>query len=347
MSRWAEIAIFAAIAAALHIIFFAAAPKSGSEAGGVGGEAIVSVAAAAQTIVDMVETWEQPVQAQPVMETELETPTEPAEPAPTPPAMDISQAPRTEIQLALLPPEEKQELDIETQPATSFVQTPKTHVDPLETLRPPTPETTEAPSFKDVKRSQALRPITQMALMQPEQTQPLEIETTPPEPKTKPKPKVKPKPNQKQKAQPKPKQEAPKTGKKAKQNSAGRAEQESAGSGGTAQAGSSKSVQVSTQSKGQKAKLRAIWGSKVRFRIARRQRYPSGATGKGQVHVRLTLSRDGRLLGLKVIRSSGIAAFDQEAIRAVKSAGRFPKAPKNLPGGKFTFDLPLSFNKKR
>ncbi|GFE51081.1 hypothetical protein So717_28340 [Roseobacter cerasinus] len=60
MIRLLEIGAFLGLALALHVLFLAQRPQAGSEAGGVGGEAIVTLAAATPQLAAMVETWERP-----------------------------------------------------------------------------------------------------------------------------------------------------------------------------------------------------------------------------------------------------------------------------------------------
>lgn len=60
MTRLFEHGLFVAAALAAHIVFFLSPATSGQDAGGVGGEAMISIAAAAPTVVEMVEDWERP-----------------------------------------------------------------------------------------------------------------------------------------------------------------------------------------------------------------------------------------------------------------------------------------------
>jgi protein TonB len=46
---------------------------------------------------------------------------------------------------------------------------------------------------------------------------------------------------------------------------------------------------------------------------------------------------------LRLIRSSGVSAFDDEALRAVRNAGRFPAAPQGLTDASYSFTLALTF----
>ena len=86
----------------------------------------------------------------------------------------------------------------------------------------------------------------------------------------------------------------------------------------------------------------AEWGAAIRARIERRKSYPVEAKGKaGKVTLRLVVGPDGRLSSVAVAKSSGSAALDAAALRAVKVAGRFPRAPAGLGTG--SFSLPITF----
>ena len=274
MKHWIEGSLFAGLALAVHVAIFASFPQDGSEAGGAGGEYVVSIAGAAPTVREMVQLWEKPPETPQVQQEVLDAPEMDTPPPPELAQLDNTPAPRAEVRLAMAEPQKVDAPEIDTETA------------------PP-----------------------------------------PPEPEPEPEPKPEPEP-----------EEAPETGQKAQNNSAGRTEQRAAGSGGSSQAGTSTSANT-TLNKGQQAKLVAVWGAKIRSRIERRKRYPSGGRGDGSVVVRLTVSRDGQLLNYGIARSSGQAAFDQAALRAIKSARRFPKAPNNLPGTQFPFSLKISFSR--
>ncbi len=57
------------------------------------------------------------------------------------------------------------------------------------------------------------------------------------------------------------------------------------------------------------------------------------------------LMASGALVNYRVAKSSGVAAFDQAALKAVARAGKFPTAPKGIGASQFTFNLPMSFSK--
>ena len=93
----------------------------------------------------------------------------------------------------------------------------------------------------------------------------------------------------------------------------------------------------------QSAALQAQWGARIQRKVHRNLFYPRGASGAGTARVALTVDRNGRLQGVRLIRSSGTQAFDQAALTAVRRAGRFPRAPKELGDPTYSFTLGLNF----
>ncbi len=136
-------------------------------------------------------------------------------------------------------------------------------------------------------------------------------------------------------AEPRPAQPAP---------SDSSAEQRATGSGGGAVAGDSGQAQAPSLSQGRINDLTANWGASIRSRIERRKRYPLAADGaSGTVTVRLTITRSGALTDLSIAASSGNAALDEAALKAVRAAGRFPAAPEGLTQDSTSFTLPMRF----
>lgn len=125
--------------------------------------------------------------------------------------------------------------------------------------------------------------------------------------------------------------------------SAAAASQKAAGSGGASQAGTATTSAIATLSPARKATLTSQWGARIRAKIERQKRFPRGAQGDGRVIIRLTLSREGQLIQSGIARSSGVAAFDKAALRAVSSVRRFPTAPQGLTRESYSFDVPISF----
>ncbi len=217
---------------------------------------------------------------------------------------------------------------------------PMKNPDLAEPLTPP--NTPQMPQFD---LAEAPRVAVLVALTEPELTQVVEVDTAPPPPPPpppEPEPEPEPKPDPKPVEKPAPK---PPVAKTSQQNSAGRAAQRAAGSGGGAEAGVAGGASAATASAGQRAKLQSIWGAKIRSRIERRKRYPSGQRGKGRVVLRITVAANGQLVNYRIGKSSGTAAFDQAALKAVSRAGKFPSAPKQLGSKQFTFNLPMSFSR--
>lgn len=153
----------------------------------------------------------------------------------------------------------------------------------------------------------------------------------PPPPAVKPRPR----PAAPAVAEPRPAQPAP---------SDSSAAQVATGSGGGAVAGDGGQAQAPSLSQGRINDLTASWGSSIRAKIERRKRYPMAADGaSGTVTVRLTITRSGALADLSIAASSGNAALDEAALKAVRAAGRFPAAPEGLPQDSTSFTLPMRF----
>lgn len=274
MKRWWEILVFVTLAVAIHIAFFASAPRSGSTSGGNGGEALVSIQAAAQTVVEMVNAWERPPEVQSVLKTEMDVPEAPTSDTPAIPQIEIGQAPRAEMRVALAPPDAPDELQIDVAPPP-----------------PPRPEP-EVELEADVRPRQ------------------------------------------------RPQEPATDHGAKADVNSDGRKEQKSAGAGGGSQAGAGTNA-TAVADGGRNAKLKSVWGAKIRARIEHYKRYPRGVKATGTVVVEITVSREGRLVSYRIRSSSGSAELDNAALGSVTRAKKFPKAPKKLAGNTFRFNVPM------
>lgn len=172
----------------------------------------------------------------------------------------------------------------------------------------------------------------------------IDTQSAPPPPPKKPPPKKAAAPKPKPKAappkpKPKPKKDA-KVAKKAQKASTGRAAQKAAGAGGGAVAGNK--GKAKTVSAGKRKSLIASWGARIRAQVERRKRSPSGRA-KGTVVLRLNVSRTGQLRAVSVRKSSGNATLDNAAVAAVKRAGKFPAAPKQLTDSSYSFSLPVRF----
>jgi protein TonB len=152
---------------------------------------------------------------------------------------------------------------------------------------------------------------------------------------------TKPSPQKPKTALSKPRKKA-QTANKSQKASAGRAAQKAAGTGGGAVAG--KKGTAKTVSAGKRKSLIASWGARIRAQVERRKRSPAGRS-KGTVVLRLQVSRTGQLRAVSVRKSSGNAALDSAAVAAVKRAGKFPAAPKQLTDSSYSFSLPIRFGR--
>jgi protein TonB len=214
---------------------------------------------------------------------------------------------------------------------TAQIDAPETVQPPDAPVQQPNPVMT-----KPIRRT----PMPGLSMPQTDTAPDARVAKAPPPP-PKPEPKVQPAEERpapaKAELKPKPKP-APKTPpRKATQAS---------GSGGGANAGSAKSSRAATLSKGQIQSLAAQWGAQIRRKIERRKRYPSGARGaSGTVTLRIAVSRAGALRGVSIARSSGNSALDKAALRAVKSARRFPAAPNGLTNSSYSFTLAMQFKR--
>jgi protein TonB len=86
------------------------------------------------------------------------------------------------------------------------------------------------------------------------------------------------------------------------------------------------------------------WRDLVMARLQSAKRYPSGGAGaQGEVMIRFTLSRDGRVLGRSLIRSSGSSALDEEALAMVSRAAPFPPMPPEISGPSVILPVPVRF----
>jgi protein TonB len=114
-----------------------------------------------------------------------------------------------------------------------------------------------------------------------------------------------------------------------------------AGSGGGAVAGNGGTAKEAGPSKAEVAELKAAWGARLRAKIEAKRRAPDGGAA-GAVKVRFAVAPSGQLLSVEVVASSGQAALDKAAVKAVRAA-HLPAAPKGLTGASYGFTLTLRY----
>lgn len=356
--------VFVALAAGLHVLFFAQWPQEdgGQETGGQGGENSVTMTAASAELAAMVEEWERPPEIAPV--TEAPQPVAQPDIAPPPPAPQVDRAVPQALpdrpammdgQVALpsfdtetpLPPEPEAEA---IAPERAETATPDAAPDLPQPTRDTTPDRPEPPQRQAPQRMAALP----------------QIDTTPPEPQPEPEPQeqassetiprtsLRPPPQRPERVErPAPVQEATRPEPQRRpeprqaetrnqgQGDTNRNAQRSAGTGGAAQAGNATASGARSLSRAQQQRLISVWGAKIRARIESRKRHPGGRGGR--VVVSLTVSPSGQVTAAGISRSSGLGALDRAAVQAIRSAGRMPRAPRELGGAPRSFSLPMDF----
>lgn len=88
------------------------------------------------------------------------------------------------------------------------------------------------------------------------------------------------------------------------------------------------------------------WESRVLARLASRKRYPATARARrdqGVVWVRITIDRQGRVLGVALAQGSGSGALDREAIALPQRVSPLPEPPKDRAGETLELVVPVEF----
>jgi len=62
---------------------------------------------------------------------------------------------------------------------------------------------------------------------------------------------------------------------------------------------------------------------------------------RGTTVVRVTIARNGRLLAVEVIRSSGVPEFDNGVLAGVRAGSPYSPLPPDIQGESASFNLPL------
>lgn len=91
----------------------------------------------------------------------------------------------------------------------------------------------------------------------------------------------------------------------------------------------------------------ASWRSEVLARLQRAKRYPRGAEQRGEqgvATVAFTLNRNGGVVSRRIVRSSGNAELDQEALATVQRAAPFPPFPASMTQASVQLSVPIRFS---
>jgi periplasmic protein TonB len=88
------------------------------------------------------------------------------------------------------------------------------------------------------------------------------------------------------------------------------------------------------------------YASLVYGHLQRFKSYPASANGAtGNVVARFVLSRAGNLLSASIVRSSGNAALDAEALASLRRASPFPLFPEAKTGAQDSFTAPMNYGR--
>ena len=101
---------------------------------------------------------------------------------------------------------------------------------------------------------------------------------------------------------------------------------------------------ASAISAGAAASAMAAYSQRVRAHLMRFHQYPSGGNGqRGVARLSFTLSRSGQVQSSRLGGSSGIAAFDAQAMAMIRQAAPFPAFPPEITYATMPFNVPVEF----
>lgn len=114
---------------------------------------------------------------------------------------------------------------------------------------------------------------------------------------------------------------------------------------------SKQSQQVSALQTGQLSEqgkiARLNWKQVLHAHLEREKRYPRKAKRmrkQGSPVIRFTLDRKGNVLAVSLVKSSGTASLDNEALDLAYRAQPLPVPPKIIPDNELTLKLPINFS---
>ncbi|MBW7971295.1 energy transducer TonB [Bradyrhizobium sp. BR 10289] len=101
---------------------------------------------------------------------------------------------------------------------------------------------------------------------------------------------------------------------------------------------------ASAVSAGAMASAIASYNQRVRAHLMRFHSYPSAGGGaRGVARLSFTLGRSGQVTASRLGGSSGVAAFDAQALSMIRQASPFPPIPDEIRGGAMSFSIPVEF----
>lgn len=88
----------------------------------------------------------------------------------------------------------------------------------------------------------------------------------------------------------------------------------------------------------------ASWRGSLIAHLNRFKRFPNGAS-PGTVQVAFSIDRGGRVLSARLVRGSGDAALDEEAVAMIRRASPVPAPPDGIGGGAIALAVPVRFSR--
>jgi TonB family protein len=88
----------------------------------------------------------------------------------------------------------------------------------------------------------------------------------------------------------------------------------------------------------------ASWQQSLVARLAKVQRYPAQVRGvQGVVSLAFTMDRHGKVVSSRIVKSSGSAVLDAEALDLIKRAAPLPPPPADIADSDLSFIVPIRF----
>jgi periplasmic protein TonB len=97
------------------------------------------------------------------------------------------------------------------------------------------------------------------------------------------------------------------------------------------------------------AQHESSWQKQIVTQLGKHRRYPQEARARrhqGDVMVKFTVDRGGRVLSSAILQSSGSSHLDAEALAVIDRAAPLPEPPEDLAGERFDLELPIRFRIK-
>ncbi len=89
-------------------------------------------------------------------------------------------------------------------------------------------------------------------------------------------------------------------------------------------------------------KVMSSWRAAIAAHLNQHKRYPG--SGAGISTITFSIDRSGKVLSARLLRSSGNAALDAEAVAMARRASPLPKPPAGIAGDNLNLTVPVRFS---